>query len=525
MKIITICGMIGATKPNPDYPKSSTQKYIQKSVADKALYTTKIAGFPTLKKEHYTNMLPLLADNFDAQVVALATKKAEKIQQDVLAFEQLESTKVNFEEIKSESEGDDTEYMKLFAQINTLLNDSEDEVIVDLSHGFRHIPLLTLVALIVTNIKDTKKIKQILFAKEIEKDKKYEIVELSEYLDIATVSYALNSFAQNYTIANEEHLRTDTFKPLFKALNRFSQHILANSISALFEQRLVDNVLNSIKSLQTHAYYTHLQPLLAPVQIHLTKINSYRQRLPYEQLYFLSEVLFARRYYLNAITLLSESIAAYLYEHFKRLQLLKEETMEYNVLKAVVEFVSKESINTKYLNINDIYFYCHNEAAVMKPLAVLIEDVRDLRNDLAHANGQKALEDIEQQIGKLYAQYKQLIEKEDKAQYLSTKTDAESEACRYAVSIFERWINSVMYKLFQNVGFKTLFEKNRLSTIENDEKLPASWNIPQKRDRSQQQNRFLKLCREYLDVKNNKQQRKEVMQKFYQEFSYMMHNK
>lgn len=64
-----------------------------------------------------------------------------------------------------------------------------DEVIVDVSHGFRHLPILMVVDLIIQNFQDTSKIKQILFAKEIdkhEKDKKgvYEIIDLKEYLTL-----------------------------------------------------------------------------------------------------------------------------------------------------------------------------------------------------------------------------------------------------------------------------------------------------------------------------------------------------
>jgi len=61
--VITICGLIGVSKPNPE--KDGEPKFIQKTEDDKALYTTELKKFSLeLKKDKYINMLPLLIDSY-----------------------------------------------------------------------------------------------------------------------------------------------------------------------------------------------------------------------------------------------------------------------------------------------------------------------------------------------------------------------------------------------------------------------------------------------------------------------------
>ena len=114
---------------------------------------------------------------------------------------------------------DEKDYDIVFKQINELLNDY-DEVIIDVSHGFRHLPILMTINLIVQNIVNSKKITSILFAKEIVKFKEYEMIDLVGYLDLSNIAFTLARFSENYTVSRNIHFRDKTYQELVDSLNQ-----------------------------------------------------------------------------------------------------------------------------------------------------------------------------------------------------------------------------------------------------------------------------------------------------------------
>ena len=114
----------------------------------------------------------------DYKIVPLYAKEAKSVNEKVL--QKSDIAFANFDE--KYFIDDDKNFTKLFNIINSAI-DEFDELIVDVSHGFRHLPILMIVDLIIQNFQNTSKIKNILFAKEIIYREEYEIIDLKEYLE------------------------------------------------------------------------------------------------------------------------------------------------------------------------------------------------------------------------------------------------------------------------------------------------------------------------------------------------------
>ena len=180
------------------------------------------------EKKDYFNTFPLLIEKFsnDYKIVPLYTKEAKSVNEKVL--QRSDITFANFEE--KYFIDDDKNFTKLFNIINSAIEEY-DELIIDVSHGFRHLPILMIVDLIIQNFQDTSKIRNILFAKEIIQFKEYEIIDLKEYLDLANISFVLTTFEKNYTVAS--HIKSQKYKKLLQKLNDFSNDLMALNLGNL----------------------------------------------------------------------------------------------------------------------------------------------------------------------------------------------------------------------------------------------------------------------------------------------------
>ena len=188
------------------------------------------------KKEEYFNTLPLLINNYDTEykIVPIYTEDAKIFNETVMSkfYPKLHVVFDSKYLIK-----DEKNFKDIFSLFNRTIEEF-DEVIIDVTHGFRHLPLLMLIDLMIVNFKDINKVSKILFAKEIDKHTPkqvglYEIIDLKDYLDLANISYALSSFNQNYTVSNHIKTNNQDYNDFVTELSNFSKHILANSIDAL----------------------------------------------------------------------------------------------------------------------------------------------------------------------------------------------------------------------------------------------------------------------------------------------------
>lgn len=367
---------------------------------------THIANYIFEKKEkEYFNTLPLLIDKYkdEYEIIPIYTKDAKNFNEKV--FEELyPNLQVNYDEkylIK-----DEKDFKDIFALYHNAL-DEFNEVIIDVTHGFRHLPLLMIVELILYNFQDTTKIKKILFAKENKKHTPkekgiYEIIDLKEYLELANISFVLTAFDKNYTVAS--HIDSVKYQALLDALNNFSNDLMALNLNNLFDNSIgaLKDELNKIDevsiSAQAQKLYGHIN----------TKFNKSEKR--YLTYYHLSKELFEKKYMLISLSLLNESLRLYIKTAIKKEHkeiVEKIEEFYDNDLYKIGDFFVKlnkskyKKFENRIKNDNKTVPIESNEFTQIKnafPIKVkekitinnqektLIDHIGHKRNNLAHAN-------------------------------------------------------------------------------------------------------------------------------------------
>ena len=426
MKVVTILG-IGHVKEVEERPFYK--------------YDGKLENLYFLKKQRYTNMLPLLIDNFGMQnVVPIFTVDAKKTQLDVLKKEfQTEHIEI-FKEQNFIS--DDKDFYEILRIINNATS-GDDEYIIDLTHGFRHIPILATISLISQNLNNTDKIKHIFFAKEIKFQEDYEIIDLKEYLELANMSYMLETFDKNYTVSFVAAFKNEDFENLRGELTKFSNDILANSLKAL-ENRF-DIVLQYIENIKKNEQIFTFKASLDKIKEHIEDLKRISRKKDFQKLYEIAKVLNKKGYLLNAITLLFEGIGYYcvrglenfdpkveayvkefknskffdsyiLTNQSRTLVKTKKDRNSYlfGIEKAQTHFGLSEKEIREYLgDIKNLICDKLERIPNIENFRNFIFDAEGLRNNLAHGNSSDEIENTKLKFKQLLDEYKKFCIDDD----------------------------------------------------------------------------------------------------------------
>ncbi|MCT7496015.1 TM1812 family CRISPR-associated protein [Aliarcobacter cryaerophilus] len=377
---------------------------------------TKAKYYFEWKKEvqkEYFNTFPLLIENFSKsyEIVPIFTKDAKSANIKVLKKENLEFNTFNDNCLIE----DDKDFKNIFKIINETLS-SYEEVIVDVSHGFRHLPILMIVDLIIQNFQDTQKIKKILFAKEIEAFKEYEIIDLKEYLELANISFVLTTFEKNYTVAS--HIKSIKYSKLLKELNDFSNDLMALNITNLLKTS--KELIEELDKIDDISIKTQAQTLKLAIQ----NLTDFKNKKRYMVYYQLSKNLFEKEYMLLSLALLYESIRMYIKSYIKKQYKDLVEDIEQQLspnpsnpdLYKIGDFFKNLSWKnySQFLNQNKSKLfikesdYLKLSKAYPRHLEQLYKEIDRKRNNLAHANSNGNFEDIKKLINNLLVNYENL---------------------------------------------------------------------------------------------------------------------
>ena len=364
-------------------------------------------GKKEVQKEYF-NTFPLLIENFSKsyEIVPIYTKDAQNANIKVLKKENLEFNSFNSNYLIH----DDKDFKNIFKIINETIA-SYEEVIVDVSHGFRHLPILMIVDLIIQNFQDTQKIKKILFAKEIQAFKEYEIIDLKEYLELANISFVLTTFEKNYTVAS--HIKSVKYSKLLKELNDFSNDLMALNIGNLLKTS--KELIEELDKIDDISIKTQAETLKLVIQ----QLTDFKNKKRYLVYYQLSKNLFEKEYMLLSLALLYESIRMYIKSYIKNkyIDLVEDIELQLNYdLYKIGSFFKNLSWrnysqfqNQNKTNLNIIESdYIKLANSYPKHLNQLYSDIDKKRNNLAHANSNGKFEDIKKSIKELIINYEKL---------------------------------------------------------------------------------------------------------------------
>lgn len=329
---------------------------------------------------------------------------------------------------------DENDFSQIFSQINqTISNEAYNKIIIDITHGFRHLPVLATIDMVIQNFSNPNKIEKILFAKEVEKLTKYEIIDLKEYLDLANISFIMTSFNDNYTITN--HINAGKkYESLLRALKTFSNNIMALNINSLLPDS-TQNLINELQKL-TDINDIAIKSQADKLQAYLKELlNVYKNNEMFETYYFLAKDLIGKNYMLLGLILLYEGVRDYVvYKMFEAKNDLMSKVEEYYELDynnrnrpydeyAIREFCMglrfKEK-NKEYKNIlnknqkflknqyKELYtaFY---EIEKINQIKKFFKNIDEIRNSLSHANSDESIINSQDKIKGFLNDFKQLI--------------------------------------------------------------------------------------------------------------------
>ena len=404
LAVFTILGMVGA---RDDAKKASYYFETQES-----------------KKEDYFNTLPLLIKNFqdkNYKIIPIYTTDSKKVNEKVL---EKSGYSIDFDE--SYLIQDEKNFNEIFSLLDSSF-EKYDEIIVDVSHGFRHLPILMIVDLIIKNFQDVNKIKKILFAKEIRQYSEYEIIDLKEYLDIANISFILTNFNKNFTVAN--HISSKMYQSLIDSLNEFSNDIMALSLNNLYEKSS-KKLLKELEKIDNIAINKQAQDL----KNYLENIIVYNGKKRYQIYLNLSKTLFEKNYMLLSLSLLYESIRLYIKTKIKSQKINIVEKIEnyydndlYKIGDFFIKFKNDKFSFERFKReckgstpITEIEF---NTLSALFPPKLLeekkfnvsyskqniIDAIAYTRNNLAHGNVKGNFKNIQKDIKELISEYEKSI--------------------------------------------------------------------------------------------------------------------
>ena len=388
------------------------------------------AGESADKSQEFFNTLPLLADKFGAEnIVPIYTAEAREFNEAVMAH--YANFQINFNDsYKIVDEKNFEALFEIFERvIDDLVKSGVGKIIFDVTHGFRHLPLLALVDLLIQNFSNVSQIDQILFAKEIEKFKLYEIIDLRQYLDIANIAFVIAAFSQNYTLA--QHIKTKKFEPLVNALNDFSNNILSLNIAKLKSSH--GELIKELDRIDDIALISRAKNL----KDGLSKICDWSDSA-YVFRYKLAKDMFEKGYLLQSLVLLFESVNSYIVGVFERnipivFKKILDECSTKGVRKNYLisnfftqslktrahetdsDFVGRTMNNLKDLelsksDIKDIRQVINTKFGSSNELAKYRKQLDDLRNDFAHGNiSEEEFSHIKQEIQNLFDRYHNFI--------------------------------------------------------------------------------------------------------------------
>ena len=363
-----------------------------------------------LKKEskEYLNSTDFLLQNFDDNFYLIGTEKAIDLQKEILDFN---GKNVNFIEIEDNSVDD------IFEEVFKLISMSNDKVLLDITHGFRHQQIPAIFSATLYKFLNNGQL-DIIFAKQIIVYKKYEYIYLNDYIDLTQLSLLLTGFIRTLNFVNS--VEVDGLNTL--AFVNFSKALLSNDFKTLISS--YKNLFSTIDSAKKNPKFNHLKSLFEEIENILKDFKNFENSKLHSQYLILSKLMIDKNYYLLSLTYLFEAIRLYVSESFYNNGLIAKSYWEkvdrYKINQDILSFVSQE-IQTNYKEgFYDNRFpnlYKKNRG-IFNEITEDYDSLRKLRNDLTHINPNKSQVDIKRSLETLYDKIEQVI-KSDKLKVIN----------------------------------------------------------------------------------------------------------
>lgn len=270
-------------------------------------------------------------ENYESELSFMALAKAYAIDDIVVIGTEKSKSSIgaildknpNIEMVVIESDNVEDVFQKSLEYIS-------EDTILDLTQGYRHYPMLTLLASVFLQNSSAKNIKDIFYAQVINEECQaykescsYKFTSLIKYLDIANMARIINTFS-NTLITLDYDVHSVEFKKLKEGLSELTKELFSNNFKASKEKahdlvKLINTILND-KSL--HIVEEHLTLLKKELQ----RIQNLVRSKESQTLLNVSEYFLKKDILLHSVTLLYEAMVAFLDEKIKNNKKCNKET-------------------------------------------------------------------------------------------------------------------------------------------------------------------------------------------------------
>ena len=293
--------------------------------------------------------------------------------------------------------------------MDTIINSDDSEFVLDLTHGFRHQPLIASQAVHLGKIITNKTIK-IILAKEIIEHKKYEYIDLDEFVDISDYAVYLTSFTQTLTIPD-----TTIKSELISKLKRFTEDLHTNSFYSLFNDTLPE-CIKSINEFKKDSIYTKFGPILEEVSEILKRFNQISEEKNSLRYFHLAKILLEKNFFLASLTYISEAIPLYIIEKLEdfgiEIKSKDNEKLDYYNKSLIIKQILNSNFDY-YVFDDELCYYFIEYKEKLKELGDMTKEISEYRNNTVHINPDYNPSNLETNITKIYSRFEDLCIKND----------------------------------------------------------------------------------------------------------------
>jgi len=364
---------------------------------EKANKTTAYYDCKVLEKSDgdYHNATDMLLKNYDDEFYFLGTQKAIDFQKELLDYPK---EKVTFLPIEDNSLDD------IFEKVYELISDAKgQEVILDITHGFRHQPLSAIFSATLHRFLNSSHLK-IIFAKQVVEFKNYEYILLNDYIDITQLSLLLTGFIR--TLNFVDSVQIEGFETI--AFSNFSKALLSNDFLTLESAHI--NLLATIKRAKRDKKFDHLQDLFEKIEETLAVFQNFKELPLHKKYLIIANLMFEKNYILLSFTYLFEAFRFYCNETFEKKSIIckreKHKDNAYTINQEILAFISHYGENCYDRNFKNLY---ETNRQLFQKISKEYATLKKLRNDLTHINPEKNTPDIKIKLQKQLQIVEQMI--------------------------------------------------------------------------------------------------------------------
>ena len=377
--IISILGTSGAffnhTDCTPQRHEDGSIKY------QSALYKAEVLGKADATCKNATEFL---LEHYEGRFFFIGTQCSIDFQKTILS-EALEGKDVSYIAIGDNSLND------IFESVLTLLKE-HDNIVLDITHGFRHQPIMAIFASTLSQFLHREEL-EIIFAKEVETFKIYEYIYLDTYVDVTQISLLLTGFIRTLNFIPVQSMKLlDN-----KVFENFSKSLLSNDLRGV--EKNYAKLAKELQTLKGNEALSHIVGLLEKVETELEPLSTFANIEKHTKYLTLSTMTAEKNYLIVALAYLFESLRTYCDSQFeevcKDIWYKDDFSRKQDIMDAITHAhyaLKSNNIYQKHKN-----FYTHNKGVLDRVGKIYLE-IRKLRNTLAHINEHKEFSDIKQMV-------------------------------------------------------------------------------------------------------------------------------